>query len=126
MSLHDKKVKAWIKKYGGLSLEAQTKINKLVAQLEKNQPLTDDSMQKNLKTKVSQNAKMIREYNGQKHEVTALDKGFEYRGKVYNSLSSIANEITGTRWNGKKFFGVCKWKNKFDAQYIQENHPKKV
>ena len=108
MSLHDKKVKAWIKKYGGLSLEAQTKINKLVAQLEKNQPLTDDSMQKNLKTKVSQNTKMIREYNGQKHEVTALDKGFEYRGKVYNSLSSIANKITGTRWNGKRFFGVCK------------------
>ena len=36
MSLHDKKVKAWIKKYGGLSLEAQAKINKLVAQLEKN------------------------------------------------------------------------------------------
>lgn len=108
MGLHEEKVKAWIKKYGGLSFETQAKIDRLVAQLEKNLPLDDYSMQKNLKTKISEKTKLIREYNGQRHEVTALDKGFEYRGKVYNSLSSIANEITGTRWNGKRFFGVCK------------------
>ena len=43
----------------------------------------------------------------QKYEVTALGNGkFEYDGTVYQSLSAIAREITGTRWNGKLFFGV--------------------
>ena len=44
---------------------------------------------------------------GKKYEVTALGNGkFEYDGTVYQSLSAIAREITGTRWNGKLFFGV--------------------
>ena len=38
-------------------------------------------------------------------EVQNLDP--EYNGKKYKSLSAIANKITGTRWNGKKFFGVA-------------------
>jgi len=32
--------------------------------------------------------------------------GFEYRGRRYRSLSAIAREITGTRWNGPRFFGL--------------------
>lgn len=34
------------------------------------------------------------------------DTGFEYDGKLYKSLSSIAREVTGTRWNGFAFFGL--------------------
>ena len=49
---------------------------------------------------------LIREWNGERHEVTALTKGFEYRGIPYRSLSAIARKITGTQWNGPLFFGL--------------------
>jgi hypothetical protein len=38
--------------------------------------------------------------------VTALAEGFAWSGKTYPSLSKIASSITGTRWNGPKFFGL--------------------
>lgn len=48
-----------------------------------------------------------RVWKGQKYEVIVLEDGkFEYAGEVFNSLSAIARNITGTRWNGKLFFGV--------------------
>ncbi len=48
-----------------------------------------------------------RVWKGQKYEVSVLEDGkFEYAGEVFNSLSAIARNITGTRWNGKLFFGV--------------------
>lgn len=37
-----------------------------------------------------------------------LDAGFEFNGQVYRSLSAIAQEITGTKWNGFLFFGIAK------------------
>lgn len=48
----------------------------------------------------------VREWNGERHEVTVLDGGFAYRGVPYRSLSAVAREITGTRWNGPAFFGL--------------------
>ena len=50
--------------------------------------------------------RMIREWHGETHEVTAATKGFEYRGKRYGNLSQIARRITGTRWSGPAFFGL--------------------
>jgi hypothetical protein len=47
-----------------------------------------------------------REYHGEIHEVTVLERGFEYEGKGYRSLSGIARAITGTHWNGHLFFGL--------------------
>jgi hypothetical protein len=38
--------------------------------------------------------------------VTVLAQGFAWNGKIYPSLSKIAFAITGTRWNGPKFFGM--------------------
>ena len=49
---------------------------------------------------------LVREWDGERHEVTALRKGFEYRGVPYRSLSAVARKITGTRWNGPLFFGL--------------------
>ena len=49
---------------------------------------------------------LIREWDGVRHEVTALTDGFEYRGRPFKSLSVIARTITGTRWSGPKFFGL--------------------
>lgn len=48
--------------------------------------------------------KICREWNGVVHEVEVLKDCFEYQGQKYRSLSPIAGKITGTKWNGIKFF----------------------
>jgi len=45
-----------------------------------------------------------REYQGKTIAVTVLENGFLYNGRTYSSLSAIAHEVTGTRWNGFVFF----------------------
>jgi hypothetical protein len=40
------------------------------------------------------------------HEVLVVPGGFCWRGKTYDSLSTIAKTITGTSWNGPRFFGL--------------------
>jgi hypothetical protein len=47
-----------------------------------------------------------REWNGTMQRVVVLEKGFAWNGKVYASLSMVARAITGTRWNGYRFFGI--------------------
>jgi hypothetical protein len=47
-----------------------------------------------------------REWFGHMHRVTVLTHGFSWNGKTYPSLSKAAFAITGTRWNGPKFFGL--------------------
>ena len=49
---------------------------------------------------------IVREYQGQVHAVTILPDGFSWQGETYQSLSSIAYKITGTKWNGPRFFGL--------------------
>jgi hypothetical protein len=49
---------------------------------------------------------LTREWNGQIHRVMVLADGFAWDGKSYDSLSSIARTITGTKWNGPRFFGL--------------------
>jgi hypothetical protein len=39
--------------------------------------------------------------------VKVLNDGFEYESRRYRSLSAIAREVTGTRWNGLLFFGLA-------------------
>lgn len=50
--------------------------------------------------------RFLREWNGVVHTVTVLRDGFEWDGRKYKSLSAIARAITGTRWNGWRFFGM--------------------
>jgi hypothetical protein len=47
-----------------------------------------------------------REWNGRMHRVAVLAEGFAWNGQTYPSLSKVALAITGTRWNGPKFFGL--------------------
>ena len=53
-------------------------------------------------------ATLQRQYRGKTVCVRVLKMGFEYDGKQYDSLSSIASSVTGTRWNGFTFFGLNK------------------
>jgi hypothetical protein len=49
---------------------------------------------------------LIKEWGGDRHEVTVLSAGFQYRGEHFASLSRVAEKITGTHWNGLRFFGL--------------------
>jgi hypothetical protein len=51
---------------------------------------------------------IVKEHRGKTLVVHVLDDGFEYEGRRFASLSAIAKDITGTRWNGFVFFGLAK------------------
>jgi hypothetical protein len=59
-----------------------------------------------LPRRIKAGAVLVRKWKGHSHRVTVLDEGFAYEGKTYDSLSVIARQITGTRWNGPRFFGL--------------------
>ena len=50
--------------------------------------------------------RLTREWQGSRYDVDVLEKGFRYAGGDYRSLSEVARAITGTRWNGLRFFGL--------------------
>lgn len=50
----------------------------------------------------------MRVWNDRRYEVIVLADGYEFEGRTFRSLSAVAREITGTRWNGKVFFGLKK------------------
>jgi hypothetical protein len=56
--------------------------------------------------RIKPGTRLVREWGGDTHVVTALEKGFEYRDKRFGSLSEIARSITRTRWSGPAFFGL--------------------
>jgi hypothetical protein len=60
----------------------------------------------------SPGASIARQYHGQEIRVTVLEKGFEWEGRPYRSLSAIAREVTAQRWNGVLFFGLTDRKRK--------------
>ena len=49
---------------------------------------------------------LAREYAGTLNEVMVTPQGFCWHGETFTSLSTIALRITGTSWNGARFFGV--------------------
>jgi hypothetical protein len=49
---------------------------------------------------------LVREYQGERHTVTVVPGGYVWREATYPSLSTIARAITGTAWNGPRFFGL--------------------
>jgi hypothetical protein len=53
---------------------------------------------------------IVRPYRGLRLAVTVLERGFEWNGQTYPSLSALASAITGTHWNGRLFFGLTRRK----------------
>ncbi len=99
-----RKALAWeaqAKAYGGLS--AQTKRALKVA-------LGSGSGSASLSFTMMPTAgtRLVREWNEAVHDVEVLAEGFHWRGTHWSSLSAIAAEITGTKWSGRRFFGLRK------------------
>jgi hypothetical protein len=49
---------------------------------------------------------LVREWDRQSHRVMVVADGFAWTGQTYDSLTKVAFAITGTRWNGPRFFGL--------------------
>jgi hypothetical protein len=58
------------------------------------------------RTKLTPGTVLVREWDRQSHRVMVLANGFAWKGQTYDSLSKVAFAITGTRWNGPRFFGL--------------------
>ena len=50
--------------------------------------------------------RLVREWGGVEHTVTVIKDGFDWQGQKFKSLSAAARAITGTQWNGYRFFGL--------------------
>jgi hypothetical protein len=87
--------------YGKLPSSAQQELSRIVASLKE-----DPTARIELRRRIKPGAVLVRDWKGKSKRVMVLDKGFAYEGRTYQSLSEIAREITGTRWNGPKFFGL--------------------
>lgn len=66
--------------------------------------LTDKIDQRN--QQLLPGAILTREWNAHDHRVMVVVDGFAFEGKTYDSLSKVAFAITGTKWNGPRFFGL--------------------
>ena len=51
---------------------------------------------------------LVREHDGVLHQITVVADGFAWNDRVLPSLSAAAKAITGTKWNGNRFFGLRK------------------
>jgi hypothetical protein len=56
--------------------------------------------------KLAPGTRLVRIWRDRRLEVTVLSDGFEFEGRRYRSLSAIAREVTGSRWNGRLYFGL--------------------
>ena len=83
--------------------EQKDPLVKLVAEYKRNPKCFDKRM-----SVLKPGTRLVRVYNGKKYSVLVQNEGYEYNGQMYRSLSKIANEITGSRWNGWLFFGLKK------------------
>jgi hypothetical protein len=61
-------------------------------------------------------ALLVREWNGQFERVMILEEGFAWNGQTFGSLSQIAKAMTGTNWNGHRFFGLRQGKTVATAE----------
>jgi hypothetical protein len=98
------------RRYGGLSKPVAKELDRLLARALGDTP--------ELPTKPLPRAGtiLVREWQGTTHHVTVTDDGFLWNGKPHRSLSSIARAITGTTWNGPRFFGLRDVKTKTELR----------
>ena len=88
-------------KYGGLSKSTRRKLQTMAKALH-----TSGRVGPMPSLSLKPGARLIREWRGRTHSVTVTEDGFEYAGASYQSLTKIANKITGAHWSGPRFFGL--------------------
>lgn len=86
-----------------LTPELQSRLEQLVKNYKRNPKCFDERC-----NALKPGTQLMRSWKGKKHAVLVKSDGFDFQGRHYTSLSQIANDITGTRWNGHLFFGLKK------------------
>lgn len=83
----------------GLTPEQQQKLDRLVVAYKRNPaPLRE--------LKVKPGTRLVRTWQGSQYDVLVRTDSYEFQGRKFKSLSEIAKTITGTSWNGWRFFGI--------------------
>jgi hypothetical protein len=89
------------KAYGGLSRTTQRLLDQMMKAFS-----TKPNGKIVLPRRIKPGSVLVREWKGRSHRVMVLADGFAYDGDTFGNLSEIAVLITGTRWNGPRFFGL--------------------
>ena len=87
--------------FGGLSREHQRLLDQLVKAAR-----TKPNGRIELPRRIKPGSELVRTWNRRTYRVVVLEKGFAWEGRTFSSLSEIALAITGTKWNGPRFFGL--------------------
>ncbi len=88
--------------YGGLTEEDHWKLEMIA----RSDPAANLATRRQTRF-LPRGTRVSREWHGSVYEVTSTGTGsYEFKGRLYRSLSAVAEQITGTKWNGKQFFGV--------------------
>jgi Protein of unknown function (DUF2924) len=87
--------------HGGLSKATRRKLLTLTKEMESNGSIEPDRG-----LRIKPGARLVREWHGRTHTVIVTEDAFEYAGKLYPSLTNIAQAITGAHWSGPRFFGL--------------------
>jgi hypothetical protein len=115
--------------HGGLSAHARDRIDQLAPDLPTREQTPHEALDAaraaNVQPLASSDSKpkrdprlpapgtvLIRQYHGREIRVLVLDDGFEWDGRHFRSLSEAARHVTGSRWNGRLFWGLTERKRK--------------
>lgn len=91
----------WEQETGGLSDAQRARLANLVTAYKRNPRLFEADI-----GGIKPGTRLVRMHKGQRHSVLVDADGYDYKDKKYSSLSEVAFDITGTRWNGWIFFGL--------------------
>ena len=67
------------------------------------------------RTELTPGTVLVREWDRRSQRVMVMPDGFAWNGQTYDSLSKVAFAITGTKWNGPRFFGLRDKEDRLDA-----------
>jgi hypothetical protein len=89
------------KAYGGLSAPIQRLLDQLMKAA-----MAKPNGRLEMPRRIKPGSELVRTWKGKTYRVTVMANGFAYDGRTFAGLSEIASAITGTRWNGPRFFGL--------------------
>jgi len=87
-------------KHGGISRGTRTLLRQAATRAR------DGGDKKPMPRKLTSGTRLVRDWHGVGHTVIVVADGFEYDGQHWKTLTAVARAITGTHWNGPRFFGL--------------------
>jgi hypothetical protein len=97
--------------FGGLSAASVRRLRELFKTFEANPEANLSS-----RPPIKPGTRLVRQWQQQVHVVDVEERGYAYKGVLYESLSEVARLITGTRWSGPLFFGLKERKGRDDGR----------